>query len=179
MRTVTKKELVKIIDLHQKWLKGEGGERANLSSANLRSADLSSANLRSANLSSADLSSAKNLLAIEDFINDSFKKTKDGIIVFKTFSEVYTQRDDWAIKPKSIIKETCNYNRVDECGCGINVATKEWIKKSTSKDEIWFCLIKWEWLCSVCVPYNTDGKIRTGILQLVKKYTRDEFNKLK
>ena len=58
-----------ILEKHQKWLNGEaGGERANLSEAdlsganlswaNLRNADLSEADLRGANLSGADLSGA-------------------------------------------------------------------------------------------------------------------------
>jgi hypothetical protein len=54
MRKISEEELKVILGNHGKWLRGkEGGERANL-----RSADLSSANLRSANLRSADLSSA-------------------------------------------------------------------------------------------------------------------------
>ena len=56
---ITQAELKIKLELHLKWLHGEtGGERANLSYADLRSADLNSANLRSADLSSADLSSA-------------------------------------------------------------------------------------------------------------------------
>ena len=57
-------ELNEILAKHKKWLNGEeGGERANLSSAdlssaNLRSANLSFADLRYADLSSANLSSA-------------------------------------------------------------------------------------------------------------------------
>ena len=59
MKTYTLEELKIIISKHLKWIAGEkGGERADLSSANLRSADLSSADLRSANLRSADLRSA-------------------------------------------------------------------------------------------------------------------------
>ena len=64
MKEVSKEELAIILDKHAKYLNGgDGGERAdlsyaNLSSANLCYADLSSANLRSANLSSANLSSA-------------------------------------------------------------------------------------------------------------------------
>ena len=47
MRTVTKEELIEILDKHLKWLRGEdGGVRADLNSADLRSADLNSANLR-------------------------------------------------------------------------------------------------------------------------------------
>ena len=58
MRTITKYELKAILESHQLWLRGEVGERADLSSADLRSANLRSANLRSANLSYANLRSA-------------------------------------------------------------------------------------------------------------------------
>ena len=48
-----------ILDKHKKWLNGEaGGERANLSEADLSRANLSGADLRGANLSEADLSGA-------------------------------------------------------------------------------------------------------------------------
>ncbi|EAC4840330.1 hypothetical protein ARY01_02915 [Listeria monocytogenes] len=56
-------ELDIILENHGKWLRNEGGERvnlsyANLSNANLSNADLSYANLSNANLSNADLSYA-------------------------------------------------------------------------------------------------------------------------
>ena len=68
-----KKQLAKILADHGKWLRGEGGSRADLSGADLRSADLSlvdlslvdlsfvdlrRADLRSANLSHVDLRDA-------------------------------------------------------------------------------------------------------------------------
>ena len=53
---ITQAELKIKLDLHLKWLHGEtGGERADLSYADLRYADLSSANLSYADLSSANL----------------------------------------------------------------------------------------------------------------------------
>ena len=56
---ISAKKLQEIIKSHGRWLRNEeGGERADLSGADLRSADLSGADLSSANLSSADLSSA-------------------------------------------------------------------------------------------------------------------------
>jgi hypothetical protein len=58
MKTYTVEEMKAILADHAKWLRGEGGARADLSSANLRRADLSSANLSSANLSYANLSYA-------------------------------------------------------------------------------------------------------------------------
>ena len=57
MRTFTKEQLKEILAKHKAWLNNEdGGERANLSSADLRYADLSSADLSSADLRYADLS---------------------------------------------------------------------------------------------------------------------------
>ena len=54
-----KEKLQLQIDKHTKWLNDEeGGERADLSGANLRSADLRSADLSGADLRSADLSGA-------------------------------------------------------------------------------------------------------------------------
>ena len=56
---MTPEELKRILNLHKKWLDNEeGGECADLSSANLRHANLSCANLSCANLSCADLRSA-------------------------------------------------------------------------------------------------------------------------
>ncbi|EGL4213007.1 hypothetical protein DXP71_14860 [Listeria monocytogenes serotype 4b] len=45
-----------ILDNHEKWLRGDGGARANLRNADLRGADLRLADLRWANLNYADLS---------------------------------------------------------------------------------------------------------------------------
>jgi len=59
VRNISEQELKQILDKHGKWLRSEdGGERANLRSADLRYADLRSANLRSVNLRSANLSFA-------------------------------------------------------------------------------------------------------------------------
>ena len=56
---MTRTELLEILERHRKWLAGEaGGQRADLSDADLRYADLSGANLRYANLRYADLSGA-------------------------------------------------------------------------------------------------------------------------
>ncbi|MCF7536191.1 pentapeptide repeat-containing protein [Pseudomonas petrae] len=56
MKTYTKEELSEILGKHRAWLDDEdGGERANLSGANLSGANLSGANLRDANLSGAYL----------------------------------------------------------------------------------------------------------------------------
>ena len=66
---MTSEELKEKIRLHKMWLNNEvGGEkadlsRANLYGANLSGADLSGANLYGANLSGADLSGAKSIIS--------------------------------------------------------------------------------------------------------------------
>jgi uncharacterized protein YjbI with pentapeptide repeats len=52
---MTADDLKAILDSHARWLRGEGGERADLRGADLRGADLRFADLRFANLRSADL----------------------------------------------------------------------------------------------------------------------------
>ena len=145
---------------------------ANLKGANLRYADLSDANLSDANLRDADLrganlSNTKGLLSSIDYLKQNFEFTKDGIIAYKTFNGSYTQNLNWKIEPEAIITENVNFNRTELCGCGINVAPLEWVKKHYN-GVIWKVLIKWEWLCGVIVPYNTDGKIRCERVQLIE-----------
>jgi len=141
---------------------------ADLREADLREANLREANLREANLREANLSNSTGLLNAIDFLKKNFKKTRQGYIVYKSFSERYEPNNKWQIKPGEIITEVVNHTRTQLCGCGVNVATLEWCKKKCSK-QIWKCLIKLEWLSEVCIPYNTDGKIRAGVVQLIEE----------
>lgn len=104
-----------------------------------------------------------------EFMEQNFEKTEEGYIVYKTF--YYTRRPPgyWTVEEGSIISENVNTNSFEDCGSGINVSTLEWIKKNRLKSPIWKCLIKWEWLVGVIVPYNTDGKIRASRVQLLEK----------
>ena len=95
---VNGKQLSEILESHKNWLMDkDGGERANLSGAdlsranlsraNLSGADLSRANLFGANLSGADLSIAKNIDmadAITRILPEGeiigWKKCKEGIV---------------------------------------------------------------------------------------------------
>ena len=172
-----------ILDNHKKWLNDEeSGIRADLYEANLRGADLREAdlreadlyganlcgaNLRGANLCGANLSMAENLLSAITYIKDNFETTDKGIIAYKTFGSQYNPPEKWVIQPGSIITENCNMNRTDVCGCGINVAPIKWVRQNYNGD-IWKVLIRWEWLCGVCVPYNTDGKIRCEMVELLE-----------
>ena len=179
-------DIQEILKLHHKWLNNEeGGVRAdlrwanlsgadlsgsNLSRADLRGSDLSEADLSGSDLSWADLSGAKNLANHNsaDYIMANFDKTEEGIVVYKTFGFHSHPNPNWKIEKGAIIEENVNPNRTEECGCGVNVGTLEWVKKHGGRRDIWKCLIKWEWLPDVVVPYHTDGKIRAGRVQLLE-----------
>lgn len=189
---MNQKKLQKILDLHKKWINGDtegqkadlGGANlsdanlgyANLSDANLSGADLRCANLRCADLSKADLSKAdlggadlggtQGVLDAIDYIRSNFERTEEGYIAYKTFGSTYEPPERWRLENGEVITESCNPDRTCECGCGINVATLEWVKEN-SLGKIYKLLIRYEWLAGVVVPYMTDGKIRTSRAQII------------
>ena len=190
---MTAEKLAEILENHKKWLANDGGFRADLSGANLRwanlseadlsganlsradlseadlsGANLSEADLSGANLSRADLSGAKGFLETVNFMEAHFERVDCGYIVYKTFGGSYEPPYEWKIEPQSIIEETVNFDRCTECGSGINVAPLEWVREKYPNNEIWKCLIEWPWLVGVCVPYNTDGKIRCSRVRLLE-----------
>lgn len=194
---MTQKELDKILEWHKIWLNRKGGKQADLSFENLSGTTLNSISLyhiifkgtnftnvsfegatfinayfEGATFRYVDFSGSKGLLNPIDYLNENFEKTEEGYIVYKTFGKIYNAPDNWKIEPNSIIEEEVDYNRCDECGCGINVATKKWVEKDNIdtliKRAVWKLLIKWEWLPTVVVPYNTDGKIRCGKAMLLE-----------
>ena len=141
---------------------------ADLRYANLRYADLRYADLRYANLSNANLSEADGLLSTIDYLTKHFERTNEGFIAYKTFRGHYNPPKKWVIQPGSIITENVNFDRCNDCGCGINVAPLEWVK-AHYRGDIWKVLIRFEWLVGVCVPYHTDGKIRCERVELIEK----------
>ena len=140
---------------------------ANLSGAKLNNANLLGTHLLGANLSGANLSGVDGLLSAVDFMKANFECTENGYIAYKTFGAQYTPPEKWEIKPGSIIEENVNFDRCNDCGCGINVAPIQWVKDNY-KEDVWKVLIRWEWLAGVCVPYNTDGKIRCERVELIE-----------
>ena len=151
------------VDLSQAKLGG-----ANLRGANLSEADLSGANLSEADLSGANLSGAMGLLPAVNFLESHFERTDVGYIAYKTFNVIYASPTKWEIKEGALISENVNFDRCTECGCGINVAPLDWVKSRYGNAPIWKVLIRWEWLCGVCVPYMSDGKIRCERVELLE-----------
>lgn len=180
-------------DLHQAILSGADLRDADLGCANLfcavlDDADLTGANLDYANLGGADLSGAKGLLDPIEFISEHFESTKDGIIAYKVFNLYHSPSPDWDISPGAILEETVNPCRTWPCASGINLSTKgaarfnafRWAKEAGNpkpEREIWRCLIRWEWLPSVVVPYSAKEDFRCGKLQLLEALTYDELAK--
>ena len=144
---------------------------ADLRVANLRVADLTGADLSDALLNNADLSGAEGLLSQIDYLSEHFEKTYAGIFVYKTFEGRYTKPNKWAIAKGFIITENVNFTRTQMDGCGVNVNTLEISRQECQFNQldIWKCLIKYEWLPGVCVPYSTDGNIRAEKIQLLEK----------
>lgn len=152
---------------------------ANLVHANLRDADLRNANLNGARLYYANLSGATGLLSAVDYMKTHFERTSDGYIAYKIFGREFNVPDSWNIEKGSVITENVSFDRTIKHACGINVASLEWMKKTygcknydIESYDIWKVLIRWEWLCGVCVPYNTDGNIRCERVELTDNHIR-------
>ena len=123
--------------------------------------------LSDADLSGADLSGSQGLLDAINYMEVNFERTDDGYIVYKTFGENYSAPELWKIEPGEIIEETVNRDRTTECGCGINVAPLEWVRRN-GRNQPYKLLIRWEWLPGVVIPYNADGKIRCSKAQILE-----------
>jgi hypothetical protein len=142
---------------------------ANLRGANLRGADLRGADLRDADLRGANLSQAKGIPTAKSFLSQ-FEQTRWGLVVFKAIGQTYFNTPTtWKIQELAFIEENVNPMVTVDCGCGVNFATLKWIRENLPSSAIWKCLIRWEDLADVVVPYHTDGKARCARLQLLEE----------
>ena len=150
---------------------------ANLAGACLTGANLTRADLIGANLISVNLSNAVGLISPFEWMESNFEKTCTGYIVYKAFGNTPYNSMVWGNPKKGkTISEVVNPCRTDNCGCGVNFATEEWVISNYFgyKTQIWQMLLRWKWLSTLVVPYNTDGKARCGILECVKQYNAGE-----
>jgi len=148
--------------------------RADLRDVDLRDSRLRGANLCDANLCHANLSNTKEFILSKKYLSQ-FKKNGKGIIVYKGIGNtVFQVPTYWEIKAKKYLEEIVNPDRGTMCGCGVNFGTLDWIKKEYPNSEIWECVIHFEDLADVIVPFGTDGKARCARLQLIKKIDRQE-----
>jgi hypothetical protein len=160
-------------DLSEANLSGANLSEADLRKANLRGADLSGANLSGADLSGADLSGAKNIFSVSTWFNENFKKSSnnDGYEVYKAIGNTsYKKPNHWIISEDSFISDNVNPVATVECGCGVNFGTLKFIKENyPNANEVWKCLLLYEDMPSLVVPWNTDGKCRCERLKLLHR----------
>jgi len=158
-------------DLNGSDLNGAKLRGAKLSGANLHGADLRGADLSGSDLNGADLSEVKGIVSQKKYLSE-YTKTKKGIIVYKAIGAAtpYNSPSTWEIKKGNYIEENVNPCRTTLCGCGVNFASKEWILNTyhCGNYDLWKCLIEWEDLSDIVVPYNTDGKARCSRLKLLE-----------
>ena len=157
-------------DLTRANLAGANLAGAKLARAKLAGAKLAGANLAGANLEETNLSQVKGLLSPISFMKNNFKKNDEGYIVYKAFGNTpFDQSIFGNIEEDKIIEEVANSNRTDECGCGVNFGTLEYIEKNYSDSTVYECLLSFDDLPELIVPYNTDGKARCSRLKILKK----------
>ncbi len=175
-------------DLRMANLEGANLNNAYLNKAGLRDVDFSYANLKNAvlvgadleyaffykaYLSGANLSQSIGLPTVNDFIS-KLEKCEQGIIAYKTFGDFNPPNPEWIIAKGEVLEEVCNFDRTSSCGSGINVGTRKWVLENTYY-VVWKCLIPWEWLAGVCVPYATDGKFRCEKIKLLHPVDRKDL----
>ena len=150
---------------------------ANLTNSSFIDCIFKNTSLIDANLLGANFSGSSGLLDPYKWLKKNFEFTRNGIIVYKVFGLYNKKNNKWITRPGSIIEEEINFNRTNNCGCGINVATLDWIKKEpiyigkkiNGLDlDIWKLIIPPDGIFSICVPYNTDGKFRCGKAKLLE-----------
>lgn len=125
-------------------------------------------------LDETDLSGTEGIPSPIDFLKENFETCKEGIIAYKTIGEFYTCPKKWDISVGSVLEETVDTNRGCLCGCGVNVATLDWIHAYTYNQTILKLLIPWEWTPGIVVPYFSKGKIRCERAKIIGILSRRE-----
>jgi len=151
-------------------LDGSHFTKSALLCCDFRGADLCGTTLVSALISECDFSGARSMPNAIDYLKENFEFTSEGMIAYKTFGDEFNPNLNWDIKEGAVISENVNWNRFNDCGCGINVAPYSWVSCHYS-GKIWKILIRWEWLSGVVVPYDTNGKIRCERAEIVEVAT--------
>lgn len=177
-------------DLHHVWAHMANFKHANMIGADLRQGDFTAANfqgaqlqgakfygatLHDANFQGANLSGATGLLDPYEWICTHFEWSSqlDGFIVYKRIGNTeHKAPRHWSIQPGATIREVVNQDPGSHCACGINFGTPTYVQRHYTAARLWRCLLDREGLATLTVPYNTDGKARTGALTLIEEIHR-------
>jgi hypothetical protein len=146
---------------------------ADLSGADLRGADLRGADLRGADLRGANLSGAQGLRDAAKWMKENFLHNELGYIVYKAIGNTsYSAPSYWKLGViGEWLEEVVNPNRQDDCGCGVNIGTLEWVRNNYPDARYFELLVPWEDAAGIVVPYNTTGKARCARALQVREVT--------
>ena len=116
------------------------------------------------------------LSAPSKVLAENFEHDEHGIYAYKTFGDTYSVPLAWVpLEYGKVITEAANPDRFETCGCGINMATPEWVLSHTEVPVIFKMFIPWEHVCDIVVPNFFEGKIRSSYAEIRESYSREEF----
>lgn len=159
MKTYTEAKLRVVLEQHGKWLRGKGGERANLGDANLEDAYLGGTNLKRAKGMIPEICTPLLMLLDQPGPIRAYK------IVNEQNEGIYKGGLPYTIG-ETLVVEDANTDPTRQCAAGINLATLDW------------CLKEWQpgykvLICEftapdiTCIPTATDGKFRVRKCKVV------------
>ena len=161
---------------------------SNLKHVCFHSVKFQNVDFLSSNLQHTNFSRSTGLINPIDYLHENFKWNyhTGGMVVYKLFDYIHSSvwPGKYIKKPGDIITEEPNYDRTLPCACGVNVANRKWFQAQKKKGDIdtslvldfWECLIKFEWLSGVVVPYNVDEQIRCCKIMLVRNLDYKEIS---
>ena len=143
---------------------------ATIERCNFSNSDMFEVRLEGAKLVGVNLSGASNWFDPIKFMKDNFETCSDGFIVYKAINnKTYDSPRHWKIASGEYLEEVVNPSIFDACGCGVSFGTFEWVKNAYPTSSIWRCIIEWQDLLGVVVPFHTDGKARCSRLRLLEE----------
>ena len=174
---MTNDEIKSVLEEHLKWLRNEGGKRADLSGAYLSRADLSGAylsgaylsradlsraDLSGADLSGADLSGATGLIKIMGVMqgNYYFKRFNDDLCNngYQFYVGLNKLRDGEIFADDERV--TCSYP-------GFHFASRSWCAANYS-ERYFEALIRIPEGSKINEPWATDGKASADMIEIIK-----------
>jgi hypothetical protein len=153
-------------DLTDAKLTGAGLRGAKLTGADLTDANLTGADLSGATLGGANLSGAVGLLDPIEWLRP-LRDDAGDIICYRAEEGEFAKPEGWSTAPGSILREVVNPLPTSACACGVNVGTLEWCLSNYPDQRICRCRIPREAEASIVVPYNTDGRFRAGMVEVI------------
>lgn len=153
--------------------------RCDLYSASFFASDLTECVIES-DVSHTDMSCVKGILSSSDWMKANLQKIEEGYVVYKAVGNTtFDPPKSWVVGKGCVLEEVVNPCRNEACGCGVNFGTARWVWSNYAYSHYWKCLIRWEDLPDVVIPYNTDGKGRCARLYLLEQISRDTLKDLR